>query len=116
VGDKMPFDEIKKILFDNGFRKAEFVSSPGDFAVRGSLIDVFSYSNNRPYRIDFFSDEVEKITEFDNNTQLSVKDLDEVEIYPNLFINTVKTESSNIFDPGRIPRRHCRMAFRQRPL
>lgn len=102
-GDSKSFEEIRQLFFDNGFNKVEFVSEPGQFAIRGSLIDVFSYSNNLPYRIDFFSNEVERITVFDNNTQLSIRELQEVEIYPNLFVNTIRTDSSNILDSGQIP-------------
>ena len=103
VGEKKSFDEIKQLFFDNGFIKREFVSCPGEFAVRGGLMDVFSYSDNRPYRIDFFSDQVERITEFDNNTQLSVKDLQQVEIYPDMSVNTIRTASSSLLDTGQIP-------------
>lgn len=102
-GEKKSFDEIRKLFFENNFRKVEFVTAPGEFAIRGSLIDVFSYDNNMPYRIDFFSDEVEKITEFDNNTQLSIRDLQAVEVYPNLFIRDIQTDASSLFDRSQIP-------------
>ena len=49
----------------------DFVSAPGHFAIRGSIVDIFSYSNNYPYRLSFWGDEVEKIHTFDCNTQLS---------------------------------------------
>ena len=62
----------------------DFVSQPGQYSIRGSLIDIFSFSNNYPYRISFFGDEVEKIHIFDCNTQLSKGEADAVDIYPDL--------------------------------
>ncbi len=71
VGKEISFEDIKSRLFDMGFTKVDFVGQPGQFAIRGSLIDVFSFTNNDPYRVSFFGDEVEKIGIFDCNTQLS---------------------------------------------
>ena len=79
-GDEIPFDEILTRLYDNGFEKVDFVSAPGQFAVRGSLIDIFSYSLNNPYRLSFWGNEIEKIHVFDSNTQLSVEERDAAEI------------------------------------
>ena len=79
-GDDIPFDEILTRLYDNGFEKVDFVSAPGQFAVRGSLIDIFSYSLNNPYRLSFWGNEIEKIHVFDSNTQLSVEERDAAEI------------------------------------
>ena len=79
-GDEIPFDEILTRLYDNGFEKVDFVSTPGQFAVRGSLIDIFSYSLNNPYRLSFWGNEIEKIHVFDSNTQLSVEERDAAEI------------------------------------
>ena len=71
-------------MFDNGFERVDFVAEPGQFAVRGALIDIFSYSFNNPFRISFFGDEIESINVFDTNTQLSKDSLDHVDIYPDL--------------------------------
>ena len=79
-GDEVPFDEILTRLYDHGFEKVDFVSAPGQFAVRGSLIDIFSFSLNNPYRISFWGNEIEKIHVFDGNTQLSIEDRDTAEI------------------------------------
>lgn len=80
TGDEFKFEEIKESLFSLGFEKVDFVSSPGQFAIRGSLIDVFSYSSNYPYRISFWGDEIEEISTFDCNTQLSNGKYDEADI------------------------------------
>jgi transcription-repair coupling factor (superfamily II helicase) len=84
AGDEKPYEEIKEILFVNGFERVDFVSEPGQFAVRGALIDIFSYSFNNPFRISFFGDEIESINIFDANTQLSMEKVDFVDIYPDL--------------------------------
>lgn len=84
AGDEKPYEEIKEILFANGFERVDFVSEPGQFAVRGALIDIFSYSFNNPFRISFFGDEIESINIFDANTQLSIEKVDFVDIYPDL--------------------------------
>ena len=84
AGDEKPYEEIKEILFANGFERVDFVSEPGQFAVRGALIDIFSYSFSNPFRISFFGDEIESINIFDANTQLSMEKVDFVDIYPDL--------------------------------
>jgi transcription-repair coupling factor (superfamily II helicase) len=84
VGEERSYEEIKEILFSSGFERVDFVSEPGQFAVRGALIDIFSYSFNNPFRISFFGDEVESINIFDANTQLSKEKVDYVDIYPDL--------------------------------
>lgn len=62
----------------------DFVSAPGQFAIRGSIIDIFSYSFNNPYRISFFGNEIEKINVFDCNTQLSKEEKDSADIFPDI--------------------------------
>ena len=62
----------------------DFVSEPGQFAVRGAIVDIFSYSYNDPFRISFFGDEIETINIFDCNTQLSKEKVVSAEIYPDL--------------------------------
>jgi len=83
-GDKVSFDFLKEMLFSLGFERVDYVSQPGEFAVRGGLVDVFSYSDDKPCRIDFFGDEVESIKMFDVNTQRSVGSVDSVTVFPNL--------------------------------
>ena len=83
-GERLSHDFVTEILFSNGFHRADFVSEPGEFAVRGGLIDIFSFSDNQPYRIDFFGEEVDSIRRFDVNTQFSTAELEQVEIFPDL--------------------------------
>lgn len=83
-GDEISYDEIIHALGAEGFERVDFVSAPGQFAIRGSIIDIFSYSYNNPYRISFFGNEVEQINIFDCNTQLSKESIDYMEIIPRL--------------------------------
>lgn len=79
-GDEISHEKIVAALSAGGFERVDFVSAPGQYAIRGSLVDIFSYSNNYPYRISFWGDEVEKINSFDCNTQLSTGEKDNIEI------------------------------------
>ena len=72
------------MLSKNGFERVDFVSAPGQYAIRGSIVDIFSYSWNYPYRISFWGNEVEKINIFDCNTQLSVSEEKEMEVVSDL--------------------------------
>ncbi len=84
VGDEISHDEIRDILIREGFEKVDFVSEPGQFALRGGIADIFSYSFNNPFRISFFGNEIESINVFDCNTQLSSGREQSVEIYPDI--------------------------------
>ena len=79
-GDEISHEKIVAALSAGGFERVDFVSAPGQYAIRGSLVDIFSYSNNYPFRISFWGDEVEKINSFDCNTQLSTGEEDNIEI------------------------------------
>ena len=79
-GQEISHDEIIKTLAGNGFEKVDFVSAPGQYAIRGSIVDIFSYSENYPFRISFWGDEIEQIHSFDCNTQLSKEKVDRAEI------------------------------------
>ena len=84
VGDSISRDEVEKRLASLKFKEVTYVYEPGEFAVRGSLIDIFSYSSEYPYRIDFFGDEVESIRTFTVEDQLSKERTDEAAIVPKL--------------------------------
>lgn len=84
VGDKLSHEFIKECLFSANFERVDFVSEPGQFALRGSIIDVFSFTENKPYRVNFFGDEVENIRLFDPNTQRSVEDRQSIRIVSSL--------------------------------
>ena len=79
-GDILSYKTINEVLQNKGFERVDFVSAPGQYAIRGSIYDIFSYSFNYPYRISLWGDEVEKINVFDCNTQLSKSEENEVEI------------------------------------
>ena len=83
-GQEIPYDNIRTRLIAEGFEKVDFVSAPGQFALRGAVIDIFSFSSDKPFRISFFGNEVDKINTFDCNTQLSIENLKEAEIYPDI--------------------------------
>jgi len=83
-GEKLDVDTIIEVLVEYGFRREDFVYEPGQFSIRGGIIDIFSYGNEWPYRVDLFDDEVETIRTFDPLTQLSVKNIGRVSIVPNM--------------------------------
>ncbi len=84
VGDEISHDALRTRLIEEGFEKVDFVSAPGQFAMRGAVIDIFSYSLEKPYRINFFGNEIDKINTFDCNTQLSVEHVPSADIYPDI--------------------------------
>ena len=84
-GESLSHSAISEVLFAEGFRKVDFVTMPGEFALRGSLVDIYSFADEQPLRIDFFGDEIESIRHFNPDNQLSVgNSLPEVTIFPNL--------------------------------
>ncbi len=87
-------DFIDELLLSFGFDKVDFVYSPGQFALRGGIIDVFSYSNEYPYRIEFFGDDVESIRTFDPVNQLSVQELAFFSIVPDVQRHTDESRTS----------------------
>ena len=85
AGENISHEELLEKLVFLGFEKVDFVSSPGQVAIRGSIVDVFSYSFNNPYRLSFWGNEIEQINIFDCNTQLSSGKVDSIEIVSDLF-------------------------------
>ena len=83
-GEHLSLDTLNETLFEYQFQRVDFVSEPGEFSVRGGIVDVFSFSNDTPYRIEFFSDVVESIRTFDVETQLSLQQVSSVVIIPNI--------------------------------
>ncbi|MDH8700942.1 transcription-repair coupling factor (superfamily II helicase) [Dysgonomonadaceae bacterium PH5-43] len=80
INEKIDSVFVQEVLDSYGFERVDYVYEPGQYAVRGSIIDVFSFSNEYPYRVDFFGDEVESIRSFDVETQLSKEKLDAISI------------------------------------
>ncbi|OUL64088.1 transcription-repair coupling factor [Flavobacterium sp. AJR] len=84
VGDKISIDFINEVLFEYEFKRVDFITEPGEFSVRGGIVDVFSFSNDNPYRIEFFGNEVDSIRSFDVGTQLSIETHKKITIIPNV--------------------------------
>ncbi len=82
-GDKISIEFINEFLYEFGFERVDFVYEPGQFSIRGSIVDIFSFSNEDPYRLDFFGDEVESIRSFNIDNQISKVNLQSITIVPN---------------------------------
>ena len=84
IGDKISREDVDRKLAELKFKETTYVYEPGEYAVRGSIIDIFSFSSEYPYRIDFFGDEVESIRTFEVETQLSREKVNGVSIVPKI--------------------------------
>ncbi|MBP5523692.1 MAG: transcription-repair coupling factor [Bacteroidaceae bacterium] len=84
VGESVDLSKLERRLLDLGMQHTDYVYEPGQFAVRGSIVDVYSYSSEIPYRIDFFGDEVDSIRSFDVQTQLSKDRVQSMTIVPEM--------------------------------
>ena len=80
VGEEVRISDLSEMLADLGFERVDFVFQPGQYAVRGSIVDIYSYSHDNPYRLDFFGDEIDSIREFDIEDQLSKSKVEQAEI------------------------------------
>jgi len=98
TGDEISHDAIIDSLFESGFERVDFVGEPGQFAIRGAIVDIFSYSYNDPFRISFFGDEIDTINIFDCNTQLSKEKVGEAEIYPDVTVSGEGESETRIAD------------------
>ena len=76
-------DLLETLLIENNFTQSDFVTDPGQFSVRGGILDVFSYADEYPFRIEFCDDEIESIRRFNINTQLSLEEREKISIIPN---------------------------------
>jgi transcription-repair coupling factor (superfamily II helicase) len=83
-GERLDLDFLISVLVEYGFERADFVYEPGQFSIRGGIVDLFSYGNELPYRIELFDDEVETLRTFDPSTQLSKDRISRLSIVPNL--------------------------------
>ena len=99
VGEQVDIVFVQETLMSFGFRRVDYVYEPGQFAVRGSILDVYSYSCEYPYRIDFFGDEVDSIRTFEVQTQLSNTKLQQISIVPELCSEEEQNESFLSFLP-----------------
>lgn len=97
IGESLDVDTSIEILVGYGFLRADFVYEPGQFSIRGGIIDLFSYGNDLPYRIELFDDEVESIRTFDPLTQMSKEKLQSVSIIPNLNMRFRQDQKAPVF-------------------
>lgn len=98
VGEKIDTEFLSEVLSSYDFEKTDFVYEAGQFAVRGGIIDLFSYAHDLPYRIELFGDEIESIRTFDPNTQLSVDPVKEINIIPNIQTKLITEERQGFID------------------
>ncbi|WP_339626825.1 transcription-repair coupling factor [uncultured Maribacter sp.] len=96
LGDTLSLDFLNEILFEYKFKRVDFVTEPGEFSVRGGIVDVYSFSHDEPYRIEFFGDEIDSIRTFDVETQLSKEKVKSITIVPNM-ANKFLTEKRQSF-------------------
>ena len=99
VGEQVDIVFVQETLISFGLKRVDYVYEPGQFAVRGSILDVYSYSCEYPYRIDFFGDEVDSIRTFEVQTQLSKTKLQQISIVPELCSEEEQNESFLSFLP-----------------
>ena len=83
-GDSVKISELVDMLETLGFERVDFVYEPGQYSVRGGIVDIFSYAESRPYRLDFFGDEVESLRRFEIGNQLSSDKLESIDIISNV--------------------------------
>lgn len=98
VGEQVSIDFINEVLFEYEFRRVDFVTEPGEFSVRGGIVDVFSFSNDNPYRIEFFGNEVDSIRTFDVASQLSLEKKNSVSVMPNLESKFLKEKRESFLE------------------
>ena len=98
IGDNLSIDYVNEVMFEYQFKRVDFVAEPGEFSVRGGILDVFSFSNDNPYRIEFFGDEVDSIRTFDVETQLSIEKQKKITIIPNVENKKSQEKRENFLD------------------
>ncbi|GAA4306181.1 transcription-repair coupling factor [Nibribacter koreensis] len=98
VGEKLDVNFLTEVLNSYDFERTDFVYEAGQFAVRGGIIDVYSYANELPYRLELFGDEIESIRTFDPNTQLSVEQKKQISIIPNVQTKLLQETRESFLD------------------
>src|SRR5436190_21904885 len=98
TGDSLNVDQLLLKLSDLGFERTDFVYEPGQFAIRGGILDIYSFGNEKPYRIELFGNEVDSIRIIDPETQLSERKLLQVSIIPNIETQFVDKEKISLLD------------------
>lgn len=102
VGERLDVEFIAELLTSYDFEKTDFVYEAGQFSVRGGIVDIFSFANDYPFRLELFGDEIESIREFDPETQLSTEPLDHVTLIPNVQTKLITEERQSFLEyiPG----------------
>ena len=95
--ESLDIDTIIEVMVEYGFERTDFVYEPGQFSIRGGIVDIFSFGNEWPYRVELFDDEVESIRLFNPTTQLSLKNIAKVSIIPNISNNFDKDQKISLF-------------------
>jgi transcription-repair coupling factor (superfamily II helicase) len=98
LGESLDLDTILELLVEYGFDREEFVFEPGQFSIRGGIIDIFSFGNEWPYRIELFDDEVESIRTFHPGNQLSIRSIKKIAIIPNVTGQYDQSQKISLFD------------------
>ena len=98
LNQNISFDKLNEQLFELEFRREDFVVEPGEFAVRGGILDIFPYSSQTPFRIEFFGDEITRIRSFDIESQRSDQDHSRVKIISNIQVSNESKNIQNIFE------------------
>ena len=98
IGELLEVDFVMEFLQENSFQRIDFVYEPGQFAVRGGIVDVYSFAHELPYRIEFNGNKIESIRSFDPSTQLSEQQIGFVTIIPNIQTGMVAEEHESFFD------------------
>lgn len=98
VNQEYSIDFINELLIEHNFEKVDYVYEPGQFAVRGGIVDIYSFSNDLPYRIEFFGDDVESIRIFDPETQLSTQTVKRLNVVPNIQDTLIKEERESFLN------------------
>jgi len=97
-GDKLSIEFVNEVLFEYGFERVDFVYEPGQYSIRGGIVDVYSFSNEDPFRLDFFGDEVDTIRSFNLDNQISKEALTQISIIPNIQENLKGEERISFLD------------------
>ncbi len=94
-GQEIDLENLNQFLFDQDFEKVDFVCEPGEFSIRGGIVDIFSFSFQYPYRIEFSGNKIESIRSFDTTSQLSIQNIEKIVLVPNIAkISTPKNTKS----------------------
>ncbi|TKG92301.1 transcription-repair coupling factor [Puteibacter caeruleilacunae] len=97
-GEKLSVDFVNEVLLEYGFERVDFVYEPGQFSIRGSIVDIFSFSHEDPYRVDFFGEEIESIRSFDVENQISRDRFETISIVPDIQLGMEDEKRVSFFE------------------